>query len=130
MISKTTETRSGKCLRTAQRPVNHAAERQAHISAGHEDSRDEIDRVLRDNLDRAKVVFESARTEFKSMMHDIPSGPPHADATARMQTGNSYRAAMADYRRAAREFSDFLLHDIVPYRLKECREQTGMQRVH
>jgi hypothetical protein len=121
MISKFTDTKPRKRLRPARGLVQYAAEKQADFSAGYEDSRDETDRALRDNLDRAKLLFECARVEFKAMMHDIPSGLPHTDGTAEMQqAGNLYRSAMKDYRRAAEEFSDFLFHDIVPYRLKEC----------
>ena len=80
----------------------------------------DVERILRENLEAAKVALDSATIEFRAVMSDIPSAPPHPDGGIRVRlAGSSRRLATEDYQEALREFSDFFIHGIVPDRLIE-----------
>jgi hypothetical protein len=69
-------------------------------------SREEIERVLFDELDRTKSAHERAHKKFKVVMADIPSGLPQPDGTARItNAGRANTSTLDAYIRALREFA-------------------------
>lgn len=87
-------------------------------------TRQEIERVLRDELHRARTAHEQAKEEFKITSAEIPSGLPHPDGVTRIaNAGNANASALVAYARAVKEFNDFILHGIIPERLKDSDER-------
>ncbi|MCU1261458.1 MAG: hypothetical protein JWO80_4343 [Bryobacterales bacterium] len=83
-------------------------------------SRDEIERLLFEELDRAKLAHEHAKKEFKAVLSQIPSGLPQPDGTARISNaGRANASTLNGYVQALREFNAFVIHGAVPERLKE-----------
>jgi hypothetical protein len=81
-------------------------------------TRRDIEFILSGDLERARVAFESARENFRSIMSDIPSGIPQPDGTLRIElAGTAFRIAIDDYSVALREFNNFLIDGAVPERL-------------
>ena len=83
-----------------------------------------IEMILINNLDNAKAAFNASKEEFRRLTGDVPSGIPHPDGTDRLRNfGVGYALAFDTYSRALKEFNDFLLHGIVPERLKSPDEK-------
>jgi hypothetical protein len=75
----------------------------------------EILEALRDQLDLARSEFHAANKEFEGIVNDTPSGIPQPDGSFRVQrAGQASRAALQNYRRALKRFSDFTLEGAVP----------------
>jgi hypothetical protein len=82
-------------------------------------SREGIERVLTEDLDRARQAYDTASREFKTVTLEIPSGLPHPDGTDRIRImGDAYNSAMKQYAVALQEFNAFVTHRVVPERLK------------
>lgn len=91
--------------------------------------RDEIGDILREEVQRARRVYEVAHAHFSSVTTDIPSHLPSPDGTDRIRNaGKAYRATMDAYSAALKEFNDFLTSGVVPERLKNSPEQKKASR--
>ena len=75
----------------------------------------EIEQRLKGDLEKARVEYQAACAEFHSLVQDIPSGIPQPDGELRIrQTGEASRAALQNYTRALKRFSQYTLAGIVP----------------
>lgn len=83
-------------------------------------TREEIEHVLFDDLDRTKIAHEKTRKAFNAVLADIPSGVPAPDGTLRItNAAKANTLAMNAYARALREFNKFIIDGAIPARLKE-----------
>jgi hypothetical protein len=83
-------------------------------------SREEVERILRQEVERRKTGYEGARLEFDRIYNNIPSGLPSPDGTERIKNaGRDYRFNMREYDAALHEFNSFLCWGIIPDRLRE-----------
>jgi len=81
---------------------------------------DEISRILKQAVIRARSEYERAHAEFKAVTGDIPSGLPPPDGMQRIRNaGNSYRATMDAYQAALHEFNTYITQGRIPVRLKD-----------
>lgn len=88
--------------------------------------RDDIQRVLAENVERAKSGYDDAQKEFKAAMDEIPSSLPEPDGTGRIRiAGSNYRHAMRTYSEALRESNEFISQAIVPEWLKKEGDEPG-----
>ncbi len=91
-------------------------------------TRQEIERVLHEELNRARTAHEQAKEAFGALISDIPSGLPSPDGSARIASAGKINISkLEDYAQAIREFNDFVLHGVVPERLKEPAIAAGTQ---
>ncbi len=75
----------------------------------------EIEEHLKSELDKARAEYQVACGEFHSLVKDVPSGIPLPDADLRIRlAGEASRAALQNYTRALRRFSQYTLSGIVP----------------
>ena len=75
----------------------------------------DIEERLKGELDRARAKYQATSTEFHSLIKDIPSGIPQPDGELRIrQTGQASRAALQNYTRALKRFSQYTLSGTVP----------------
>jgi len=75
----------------------------------------EIEERLKGELDMARAEYQAACGEFHSLVKDIPSGIPQPDGELRIrQSGEVSRAALLNYTRALKRFSQYTLSGIVP----------------
>ncbi len=81
--------------------------------------RHEVERVLRENLDHTRQVFEASRKQFTTTMDATPSQP---NGTANSKLEIAHRTAVRAYTKAVKEYTDFILRGIIPERF------TGMPR--
>ncbi len=82
-------------------------------------NRDQIERILRDETEKAKEVYHRAHADFKEIAANIPSGLPHPDGTDRIiNAGKAYRFTMNAYDQTLREYNTFILTGQIPERLK------------
>jgi hypothetical protein len=80
----------------------------------------DIARVLRNDVFRAKRAYEVAHSEFMAVANDIPSQLPQPDGTARIiNAGKAYRSTMDIYSRTLREFNNYIATGDIPDRIKE-----------
>ena len=80
---------------------------------------EEIEKNLRGELERTQAAYKTARSEFRSVMADVPSGIPHPDGVMRIeQSGQAFRFASDAYTSALKRFMDFATNRIVPNDLK------------
>jgi hypothetical protein len=74
----------------------------------------DIEERLKGDLDKARE-YQAACGESHSLVKDIPSGIPPPDADMRIRlAGEASRAALQNYTRALRRFSQYTLSGIVP----------------
>ncbi len=84
-------------------------------------TREEIERRLRKELERARQAHEQAKEAFKDIGSHASSGLLHPNGRARIAKGRrALSAAMEAYSHAIREFDDFILDGKIPERLKAC----------
>ncbi len=69
-------------------------------------TREEVERVLRENLDHTRQVFEAARKEFTTTM----------DATDETAEISNLEIAHRSAVKAVKEYNDFILRGIIPVR--------------
>lgn len=86
-------------------------------------TREEVERVLREGLDRARVLYESTRCEFRDAISDIPALPTPDGHLQITKTGRANSAARDAFLQAIHEFNDFVLDGKVPQRLKSPGNQ-------
>ena len=88
-------------------------------------NRAEIENVLHDELERARLLYESEAKDFRTATKGmIPTDPDHPDRTAAIRTaGDERRSALHAYLRALKRFSDFIIDGVVPEELKGDRHE-------
>ena len=75
----------------------------------------DIEERLKYDLDRAREKYQAACGEFHSLVKDIPSEIPSPDGELRIrQTGAASKAALQNYSRALKRFSQYMLSGTVP----------------
>jgi hypothetical protein len=75
----------------------------------------EIEERLKGDLDKARAEYGAASRKFDLLIKDIPSGIPQPDGDLRIrQTGADARAALQNYTRALRRFSEYTLSGTMP----------------
>jgi hypothetical protein len=80
----------------------------------------EIERTLRNDLERARVQQAAEQRTFRAAIDHAPIGyPPPDGAAAVIQASRTHRAAMENYSTALRRFTDFIVSGIVPDDLKQ-----------
>lgn len=88
-------------------------------------SRYEIERVLREELERARVDYERARGEFRDVMAHTPSGKQLEGSMRISKAANADSFARRAYLLAILEFSDFIVRGTVPERLRDRVKSAG-----
>ncbi len=87
-------------------------------------TREEIERVLREELERARRAHDQAKETFSDIVADLPSGLPPPDGGMRIdKAGRAECSTLEAYAQAIREFNEFVIHGTVPERLKERSEE-------
>jgi hypothetical protein len=82
-------------------------------------NRVEIERILFEEMERTRVLYEKARADFKETVAEIPSYIPQPDGSLRiLNAGKSQEQARLAYMTALNEFNGFIVEGIVPVRLK------------
>ncbi len=85
-------------------------------------SRQEIEEILESELNSATQRYNLARTEFTSIISDVPSGLPQPDGTLRIQNAaRAQTAARESLMTSLRRFTDFNTKGIVPPELQESQ---------
>jgi len=78
-------------------------------------SREEIEEILRAELERARSRCKGARAEFTRVCNDIPSGIPHPDGTQRiLNASREQTAAQEAFAAALKRFNAFILRGEIP----------------
>ena len=86
---------------------------------------EEIEEILRAELERARSRCESARAEFTRVCNDIPSGIPHRDGTQRILNASlEQTVAQEAFAAALKRFNAFILREEIPDDLA-ARKQSG-----
>ena len=82
--------------------------------------REEIERILHDELERARSFYESQTDKFRTATEEmVPVDANHPDRTPAIRgAGTKRRDALAIYSLALKRFNDFIIHGIVPDDLK------------
>ena len=83
-------------------------------------NRAEIEKVLHEELERARLLYISDANDFRTATKGmIPTDPDHPDRTAAIRTaGEERRSALDVYSRALNRFMDFIIDGVVPDDLK------------
>jgi hypothetical protein len=77
--------------------------------------RQEVWRHLWDQLEKARYVQATARAHFDLLVKAGPSGLPHPDGSLLIQKATrEANAALVQYMRALKRFTDFNLHGSAP----------------
>lgn len=76
--------------------------------------RHELERYWKDRWHKAKFNLEAARANVESVKHDATSGPDGNYAYARAMKTET--AALIEYSRILRVYTDVVVHDKVPPR--------------
>lgn len=78
-------------------------------------SRDEIEAILRAEVDSAYEVFRTKAAEFNLLIEDIPTGVPHPDGSLPIHRGGAEKLdAIRRLRLALERFDSFVLDGNVP----------------
>jgi hypothetical protein len=82
--------------------------------------RDEIERILHDDLERARAFYDSETAQFRAATNSMtasneadPDGTPNIRAA-----GTERRAALEAYSAALKRFNNFIMRGVVPDDLK------------
>ncbi len=78
--------------------------------------RAEIEKILHDELERARALYDSETTDFHVATKDMtPVDPNYPDRTTAIRTaGEDRRSALQAYTLALERFTDFIIHGVVP----------------
>lgn len=80
---------------------------------------EEVENILRSELERTQAVYRMVRSEFRSIVADVPSGIPHPDGAVRIeQSSQACRFASEAYVSALKRFTAFAINRIIPDDLK------------
>jgi hypothetical protein len=78
-------------------------------------SRQEIEEILRAELESARLRRQSAKEEFTRVCNEIPSGLPHPDGTLRILNASREKAAAQEaFAAALQRFNAFILKGEIP----------------
>ncbi len=92
-------------------------------------TREDIERLLRDNLDRTHAAHETAKQEFGTAFLELPSAlqqPEESATLANAQQSNSVVFATLEvYGQAIRDYNGFVLDGKVPDWLNEKGTDEG-----
>ena len=82
--------------------------------------REEIERILHDDLERARILFDAETDEFRTATKGMtPSDDADPEGTPEIRAaGTERRSALTAYSRALRRFNDFIQDGVVPDDLK------------
>lgn len=76
---------------------------------------EEVLRRLKDAVLKAQTAHNEAQRKFDSTVNKGLFGMPHPDGTLRVQLAGRERSqAVAAYQKALRQYTDFLLHGVIP----------------
>jgi hypothetical protein len=86
--------------------------------------RTEIERILHDDLEQARALYDSETADFRVAIRDmIPTDANYPDGTRAIRTaGTERRAALEAYGLALKRFTAFIIDGIVPDDLKPIRK--------
>ena len=74
-----------------------------------------FEELLKGELDDARAEYDAAHKKFDSLIKDIPSEIPQPDGSMRIrQAGEASRAALQNYKRALKRFSEYAFSGTVP----------------
>jgi hypothetical protein len=89
-------------------------------------SRQAIETILFDELERRKQVMRQVRKHFCEVALDVPSLLPDPVETQRIRNAREMDAsARNDFLVALREFNDFILRDELPERFKDAKDASS-----
>ena len=82
--------------------------------------RDEIERILHDDLERARLLYDSETATFRTATSRMTaSDSNNPDGTPAVRTaGTERRASLEAYLLALKRFTDFIMRGIVPDEFK------------
>ena len=83
-------------------------------------NRPEIEKILHDELERARLVYDAEERNFRAVTRAmIPTDANYPDRTAAIRTaGGERRSTLQAYSLALQRFTDFIIHGVVPDDLK------------
>jgi hypothetical protein len=85
----------------------------------------EIEDYLYAEVKRRKSLYEIAKTEFRRICTDVPSGLPQPDGTQRIHNAaRDHRASREAFQTALNRFNDFILRRKIPDDLED-KEQAA-----
>jgi hypothetical protein len=88
-------------------------------------SRQEIERILEEELNQKKIEYARARSEFSTALKESSAGMLSADASQRIsKRRKADSAALRAYMLALREFTAYVIHGTLPERLKHLDDDT------
>jgi hypothetical protein len=98
----------------------HAANAVDRMNAPAMIRREEIERILHDDLERARMLFDAEADEFRKATNSMtPSDLADPDGTLEIRAaGTKRRTALMAYSRALQRFNAFILNGVVPEDLK------------
>jgi hypothetical protein len=74
-----------------------------------------IEEFLKGQLDEARAEYDTAYKKFDLLIKDIPSEIPQPDGSLRIrQAGGASRAALQNYKRALKRFTEYAFSGTVP----------------
>ena len=78
--------------------------------------RAEIEKILHDELERARALYDSETTDFQVTTKEmIPVDANYPDLTKAIRTaGEERRSALQAYTLALERFTNFVVHGVVP----------------
>jgi hypothetical protein len=80
-----------------------------------------VERALADDVEKARLNYEQARSLLNGLVADIPSHLPHPDGSLQIKNaGRELESARDAYTKALREFSAFTVNGEIPERLKKA----------
>ena len=82
--------------------------------------RDEIEKILHDDLEHARFLFDSETAQFRATTKEMTaSNDTDPDGTAEIRSaGTERRAALEAYSLALKRFNEFIIDGVVPDDLK------------
>ena len=88
---------------------------------------DQLERLWRQRMRDAQLRLDFARNYLKEVQRDFPSGTlPQLDgAFAHQKALRAENAALAEYHRVLRVYTDLVLHGTIPAEKESLRRQTG-----
>ena len=82
--------------------------------------RHKLERILADEVERARAAFEAAKATFVTVTSDVPSSIPQPDGSFRLErAGHDFRTTIEEYSQVLHEFNNFIIDGTVPDRLQQ-----------
>lgn len=88
---------------------------------------DQLERLWRQRMKDAQLRLDFARNYLKEVQRDFPSGtvPPPDGVFAHHKALRAENAALAEYHRVLRVYTDLVLHGTIPAEKESARAKTG-----